>query len=520
MIHKIEIFLAGQLHSNRTLFTVALVPLLLIMLLYGIKSDLFRNHYDDAYITYRYAVNLAMGNGLVFTVGEKTDAASSPLYTFILATFYKIGLTDLELISISLSILSAVGIFIIVYKSILALTKKPYLALFFSLITNLHGFISGWAVSGMESVFFTFLITAFIYQYYFKKRNSKFLLILTMISILLTRMESVLLLVVWFFSELYKIFIARNANKKAFILQTIFFISTILGLYIFQYKYYGSILSNALQFKRIALYYQPNPLELFKIWGGTSLIISLLAFFSLFLPKPKNLIPLYVYIFLSFISFATGPYSDGARYSIHVFPSLVILSSLVINHMIVSKKNKSILFSNRRFIIIFLLSLVFLQTLLSSLVTRYYMISLKKGSLCRREIGSYINRTLKSSDYVLSSDLGMIAYQAINVRFIDLAGLTSKDVLKHYQKKKTIDDILLYKKPEFLAGSFYLKDALITPKEIDRAEHILLNKDTLIVGMNTYTNLPFQTIFNNILYQCSDGKKLYAIVDLKLLYSH
>ena len=232
--------------NHKTTILVLLAPIIFIIFLYG-GRDLFKNHYDDAYITYRYAINLASGKGMVFNVGEKTDAASSPLYTLILSVFYRIGLTDLELISVSISILSASGIGFFVYKSILFVTKKPYLALFLSFVTALHGFISGWAVSGMESLFYTFLITFFVYQYYFKKRSSKLLLTLLMISILLTRIESILLLVVWLFSEIYKILIVKEDNKKTFILQTIIFLITILGLYLFQYKYYGSVLSNAPQ---------------------------------------------------------------------------------------------------------------------------------------------------------------------------------------------------------------------------------------------------------------------------------
>ncbi|HDY90309.1 MAG TPA: hypothetical protein ENH82_19590, partial [bacterium] len=75
-----------------------------VLLLYG-GADVFTNQYDDSYITYRYAVNLANGDGLVFNVGERVDAASSFLYTVILAMFYKIGISP-ETMSIILSLTS------------------------------------------------------------------------------------------------------------------------------------------------------------------------------------------------------------------------------------------------------------------------------------------------------------------------------------------------------------------------------------------------------------------------------
>ena len=43
----------------------------------------FATHYtvDDAFITFRYAENLAHGNGLVYNLGERLLGASTPLFT-------------------------------------------------------------------------------------------------------------------------------------------------------------------------------------------------------------------------------------------------------------------------------------------------------------------------------------------------------------------------------------------------------------------------------------------------------
>ena len=40
---------------------------------------------DDAWITYRYARNIAAGNGYVYNVGERVQGTSTPLYTLLLA---------------------------------------------------------------------------------------------------------------------------------------------------------------------------------------------------------------------------------------------------------------------------------------------------------------------------------------------------------------------------------------------------------------------------------------------------
>jgi hypothetical protein len=41
--------------------------------------------YDDPYITYRYARNLADGHGFVYNLGERTLSTTTPFYTLLLA---------------------------------------------------------------------------------------------------------------------------------------------------------------------------------------------------------------------------------------------------------------------------------------------------------------------------------------------------------------------------------------------------------------------------------------------------
>jgi hypothetical protein len=62
--------------------TVARVVLCLIALV--VTIFFFQRSYDDAFITYRYARNLAVGNGFVYNVGERYFGLTCPLYGLIL----------------------------------------------------------------------------------------------------------------------------------------------------------------------------------------------------------------------------------------------------------------------------------------------------------------------------------------------------------------------------------------------------------------------------------------------------
>src|SRR5260370_31398240 len=61
---------------------------------------------DDAYITFRYARNLADGLGLVYNSGEWVLGTTAPLWAIILGAGYRLGLTDLPWLATAVSAVS------------------------------------------------------------------------------------------------------------------------------------------------------------------------------------------------------------------------------------------------------------------------------------------------------------------------------------------------------------------------------------------------------------------------------
>ncbi|MBI2755705.1 MAG: hypothetical protein HYX52_03245 [Chloroflexi bacterium] len=60
---------------------------------------------DDAFITFRYARNLATGAGLAYNPGEWVLGTTSPVWAVLLALGYRVGLTDLPGLALSVSAL-------------------------------------------------------------------------------------------------------------------------------------------------------------------------------------------------------------------------------------------------------------------------------------------------------------------------------------------------------------------------------------------------------------------------------
>jgi len=65
----------------QTLMIVLLVSIVFVSRLLGVYV---RHIYDDAFVTFRYAANLAAGNGFVYSIGERMLGTTSPLWGLIL----------------------------------------------------------------------------------------------------------------------------------------------------------------------------------------------------------------------------------------------------------------------------------------------------------------------------------------------------------------------------------------------------------------------------------------------------
>ena len=121
---------------------------------------------DDAYIVYRYAENLVAGNGVVFNVGERVEGYTSPLWLLLLAGAGAIGF-NIVLASkflgatFALSTLLLLANFWPAYrpKASFAWTLAPLI-----LLTN--GTFWLWAVFGLETSLFTFLVVAGLWSEY------------------------------------------------------------------------------------------------------------------------------------------------------------------------------------------------------------------------------------------------------------------------------------------------------------------------------------------------------------------
>jgi arabinofuranosyltransferase len=178
----------------RLRLVAAYAPLFALLAVFAVwKSFLC----DDAYISFRYARNLAEGNGLVWNVGERVEGYTNLLWVLELAAFWKTGLTC-EPASLLLSALLTAGSVLLL---LMIAAESPlegrralvgWIALLF-VATNRT--FAVWSTSGLETRQFTFLLLlSFLLVVRAARGEGKGLLAgVALVLLALTRPEGVLL---------------------------------------------------------------------------------------------------------------------------------------------------------------------------------------------------------------------------------------------------------------------------------------------------------------------------------------
>jgi hypothetical protein len=120
--------------------------------------------FDDAYITFRYAANLAKGFGLVFNSGERVLGTTSPLFTFLLAAGGRIlGTRYIEEIAVAVGILACLGTLYFCERILAIAGVHPEVKwTFLAVLAFLPSFISN-STSGMETPVVLFLMVLSLY---------------------------------------------------------------------------------------------------------------------------------------------------------------------------------------------------------------------------------------------------------------------------------------------------------------------------------------------------------------------
>jgi arabinofuranosyltransferase len=249
-----------DVRRNRLLILV--VPGVLAILAVGLRMWQRFWIFDDAFITFRYATNIARGLGFVFNEGERVLGTTTPLYTLILAFVARIGGAEaLPGVARGIGALADAGTTVVLYALSLRIWSNRAMAtctavvFLFSPLGVIHG------NCGMESSLFAFLML-FALERFTAERHAQ---ALTLGAIaLLTRPEAVLVLGMLGVGMLLK---RRRVRWVALVPGAVL----LLAWCVFAWAYFGGVTPNSMRAKW----------HIFNEAGETSPVRRILAFSNL-----------------------------------------------------------------------------------------------------------------------------------------------------------------------------------------------------------------------------------------------
>lgn len=121
---------------------------------------------DDAYIVGRYAQNAAAGNGLVYNVGERVSALTSPLHALLEAALAYCGLDPVKAYRIVAPMLVLAGW----YAAIRETGLRGHTLVLFTAVSLFSPFLALWTVGGLETAVLACLATLFMSRLVVMKR--------------------------------------------------------------------------------------------------------------------------------------------------------------------------------------------------------------------------------------------------------------------------------------------------------------------------------------------------------------
>lgn len=302
---------------------------------------------DDAYISYRYADNLAYGRGLVFNSGEHVEGYSNFLWVVLNAAGIRMGISP-ETSSLLLSVSCAVGMFLVIVKWSRkdGETDEPdflFPALVFASLGNFWIWTFG---GGLETILFTFLSATTILGivlYAEEEGNHHKLLALAFLGLLatLTRPEGLLTFSFALGVLLYKG--KKRGRVGSVILWFAIPFLILLSVYLaWKYWYFGNLLPNT--------FYAKVDVSGGQFFDGLKYSLRFMAAYPLVvlftllavLLPPKKItkdlaLLAYLLLYTGYVCYVGGDFMHAFRFFVPLVPLISILCSKGIVRLLPSR---------------------------------------------------------------------------------------------------------------------------------------------------------------------------------------
>lgn len=421
---------------------------------------------DDAYITFRYAFNLAEGNGLAFNPGERVEGFSNPLWTLLLSGLYALTGAAIPDIARTLGLLLSIGTLLLVSWIVTRSDESPTHPLVLSLLFILlcPGF-HVFGTAGLEGPLLAFLIVLAVAFSLPSSARIRLASAFAMGLAGITRPEAPLYALLLFIATINPaLSLRRQARVEG--PRLLLMILPMLGWQIFRFLYFGTWLPNTAIAKVPGVFGEfidfPEYVTPWLVAAGGPLLVLLWAV----LPPRSERFPLIERMCLAlvggnliFVAYARGDWMTFGRFIAPIWPVVSLTLALWISAG-VRQLNLSPFIRFRRYHPPFLIVGVLLSSFLawypsvSSYVQNEGMNMLMRGS-DQLVVGQWIDRNIAKSASVATGRLGGISYGALTHTVWDWFGLTDAEEADHIRAGrpgKLQDDPVFRRKPDVIAA--------------------------------------------------------------------
>lgn len=469
-----------------------LISLILISIISILQKKLA---IDDAFITYRYAENIAKGNGFVYNIGEPSLGTTTPFYTLILA-FISLFYQNIPVISYLIGLTSILIITILIFNLFKQL-KYTFGGILSALLICINSEM--FMTYGMETLFYTMLVFASIYFYMNKKLNLTAIL-LTML--VLTRIDGLVLAFILFFDMYYR-------NRKINMSMIIFTVLLLLPWFIYSYYTFGLLISSTISSKMIqidsGLFSENFTYGAFRILIPKYFILLILSVLGLLYSFQfrKQFLIFFYWAFFYFLAYSLIDVPYYGWYLTPLIPALIFsatLGSLYIYNLIV--KSKWITYEELKPIIAFLIIIVLFFSIiytniiyLNNLIKSPNLEESNQREAFYKEISKWFNQHTNASESIETVEVGIIGYYSKR-KIIDGVGLIQPKIAQHLLKKDFDWSINEYK-PDYILlspmfrwllppGEWIKKYRIIDKYTVPSGEWYVVKRITFINDSNTY----------------------------------
>lgn len=300
---------------------------------------------DDIWISMRYALHLADGQGLSYNPGEKVEGYSNFLWVLFLSVFSgtlsKSEMTFFaKAIGLVFGLMSLALVGFGALRRPLSVGSAPYWG-FAALGFGLFVYPAFWSASGMETGLYLCLVALCIWTYVrFTATRSLTCGILSAIvffAVALTRPEGVIFFVSAMAAEGLIRFRDKKAVQKSVFVWGAVFVVGYLAFVLWRHSYFGQWWPNTFYAKAgggVAKYTEGIRYLLINfpklLWGNPVLIIPIVLPFLDWgkINRAKLFLGFAIWAQLAFVVFAGGDWMPGARFLVPAMPALAMLIPL------------------------------------------------------------------------------------------------------------------------------------------------------------------------------------------------